>query len=207
MMKIMDKKRIRTKLAILKAARILFEKHGYEDTSMEAIAAKAEIAAGTLYNYYESKPILLIAIYAEMTEQLAAKLPERNQGVLTAETALLDITGALLFATRSSMLFPKAIMRQIMAQLFVLKPQDIAELVSLDMQIVAMLQPILVEMQQKGLLDANIDIQAAAIMLFGGAMIQYQSYISIEEMTEMQLNQAVAAQVRMVFFGLLPRQI
>ena len=47
---------------ILEAAARLFREHGYEDVKMEAIAAAAEVAIGTIYNYYQNKGDLLVAI-------------------------------------------------------------------------------------------------------------------------------------------------
>lgn len=199
----MEKKRIRTQSAILAAAHQLFSEFGYEETSMESIAEHAEIAAGTLYNYYSSKSILLMAIFADMTDKLQEKAPQPSVGVINAEIAVGDLTAVLQFVSLSTVLFPKAIMRQVMAQLFVLNPEDIAELVSLDMQIIGMLIPILDNMRQANLLRADVDIQAAAMLLFGSAMIQHQAYISIVEMTEKQLNDAIAAQVKMMLWGLL----
>jgi AcrR family transcriptional regulator len=39
---------------ILAAAAKLFRRDGFADTSIEAIAAEAEVAAGTVYNYFDS---------------------------------------------------------------------------------------------------------------------------------------------------------
>ncbi|MBL1419650.1 MAG: TetR/AcrR family transcriptional regulator [Alphaproteobacteria bacterium] len=205
MTKIMQKKRVRTQNAIIKAATYLFRKQGFEGTSMESIAERAEIAAGTLYNYYGSKPILLIAIFGDLTQNLTAIAPKRSEGEMTRDVALADVTSILQIVTRATILFPKAIMRQIFAQLFVLDAHLVAELVAMDMQIVAMLLPILGDMQAAGMLTIDADIEAAALLLFGSAMIQHQTYISLEEMSEEQLNDGIAAQTKMILFGLLRR--
>jgi AcrR family transcriptional regulator len=49
--------------AILEAALELFEGDGYGSTTMPAIAAKAGVAAGTVYRYFESKEDLANAAY------------------------------------------------------------------------------------------------------------------------------------------------
>jgi len=49
---------------ILAAASELFRDHGYEQVKMEAIAAAAEVSIGTIYNYYQNKGDLLVAIVA-----------------------------------------------------------------------------------------------------------------------------------------------
>jgi len=47
---------------ILAAARRLFETKGYPETSMEEIAETADVARGTLYNHFQSKAEVLIAL-------------------------------------------------------------------------------------------------------------------------------------------------
>src|SRR5436190_523543 len=49
---------------ILAAAAKLFRRDGFTDTAIEAIAAEADVATGTVYNYFESKGDLLIALAA-----------------------------------------------------------------------------------------------------------------------------------------------
>ena len=48
---------------ILAAASQLFRKDGFADTSVEAIAALAEVGTGTVYNYFKSKAEIGLAIY------------------------------------------------------------------------------------------------------------------------------------------------
>jgi AcrR family transcriptional regulator len=50
---------------ILKAARQLFDEHGFEATTTAEIARAAGVGAGTLYLYVESKEQLLYEVFAE----------------------------------------------------------------------------------------------------------------------------------------------
>jgi AcrR family transcriptional regulator len=50
------------KASIQTAARHLFAGHGYEATSMRAIAEEADVSVGLAYNYFDSKADLLRAI-------------------------------------------------------------------------------------------------------------------------------------------------
>ena len=47
---------------ILKASRRLFSGKGYEDTTMDDVAKRAEVSRATLYNYFPSKVSLLVGI-------------------------------------------------------------------------------------------------------------------------------------------------
>ena len=57
---------------ILAAAAKLFRRDGFGDTAIEAIAQEAEVAAGTVYNYFQSKGDLLIALVALDGEEVRA---------------------------------------------------------------------------------------------------------------------------------------
>ena len=58
---------------ILKAATRLFREVGYDRTKIETIAAKARVSIGTVYNYYQNKGDLLVAIVSmEVNEVLRA---------------------------------------------------------------------------------------------------------------------------------------
>ncbi|HEX7200138.1 MAG TPA: helix-turn-helix domain-containing protein, partial [Dongiaceae bacterium] len=49
---------------ILAAASLLFRRDGFAETSIEQIAGRARLSAGTVYNYFGSKGDLLLALVA-----------------------------------------------------------------------------------------------------------------------------------------------
>jgi AcrR family transcriptional regulator len=58
---------------ILHAASRLFRTLGYEATRIELIAGEAEVSVGTIYNYYQNKGDILVAIVSmEVNEVLSA---------------------------------------------------------------------------------------------------------------------------------------
>ena len=54
---------------ILAAALELFANKGYDATSIDSIAKKAGISKGLIYNYFESKKSILLAIFKEAISQ------------------------------------------------------------------------------------------------------------------------------------------
>ena len=62
-------KKIRARRTILDAAHDLFVIKDYAQTTMEAVAAQAEVAVGTLYNYFPTKGDLLLALIADSDEK------------------------------------------------------------------------------------------------------------------------------------------
>ena len=61
--------KIQCRRRILNASRLLFSSDGYDSTTIEAVAAQAEVSKATLYNYFPSKDSLLLGIAeAELNE-------------------------------------------------------------------------------------------------------------------------------------------
>lgn len=71
-----ETKAARTRDQILDVAAELFLAQGYDETTMEQIAERAEIAPSTLYRYFPSKDLLILGRLTE-TLQLGAVLRAR----------------------------------------------------------------------------------------------------------------------------------
>ena len=56
-----EQKKERTKGAILDAALKLFTRKGYENTSIEELAAEAGVGKGTIYSYFKTKSEIFLA--------------------------------------------------------------------------------------------------------------------------------------------------
>ena len=54
------------KNVILQVAHDIFLKKGYKKTNISEIATKAKIAAGTFYNYFDSKESLFLEIFCNI---------------------------------------------------------------------------------------------------------------------------------------------
>ncbi len=59
---------------VLAAAMELAEEGGYEAVQMRDVAARADVALGTVYRYFSSKDQLLAAVWAEWTAALERRL-------------------------------------------------------------------------------------------------------------------------------------
>jgi AcrR family transcriptional regulator len=82
----------RTKAAIAEAALALFQEHGYEATTMRAVAERAGVAVGNAYYYFRSKEHLIQAFYERThVEHLAAFEP-----ALETQTSFSELLTHLL---------------------------------------------------------------------------------------------------------------
>ena len=67
------RKRSRTREHLAEVAMALFDEHGYDNVTMEQIAASAGVARGTLYNHFAVKEAALVhAVHARMAGELGA---------------------------------------------------------------------------------------------------------------------------------------
>lgn len=74
-----------TKQKIMDSALELFANAGYYSTSISQIAKKAEISKGLMYNYFESKELLLKEIVFQGIDSITVSFDPNRDGVLTKE--------------------------------------------------------------------------------------------------------------------------
>lgn len=94
-MRVTKKTKLKTRAAILSAARNLFVEKGFEKTITRDITTKAGIAAGTLFNYFPSKEALGLEIICEELEEAKQDYTQllRGEEALDEALFLYIITG------------------------------------------------------------------------------------------------------------------
>jgi AcrR family transcriptional regulator len=89
-----EQKKDITQKQILAAASVLFAEKGYDSTSIDDIAAKANIAKGTLYYHFDSKESVVVALRKDsLTDVLENALKSLNKGekpIVILENVLLE---------------------------------------------------------------------------------------------------------------------
>ena len=90
-----DRKKLRSRAAIIGAASKLFREKGYVDTSLEDIAREADLSPGTVYNYFGTKGAILIAVIDDGDRDFI----ERQTEVIEQETGnLIEVISRFLEA-------------------------------------------------------------------------------------------------------------
>lgn len=107
-----DLNKEKTKERILKAALQLFRERGLEGTTTRQISRKAQIAEGTLFNYFKTKEDLALYFFQKETEGLItwfegqkqlqkARLPEQLFAIINRQLEYIapyeDFIGAVFF--------------------------------------------------------------------------------------------------------------
>jgi AcrR family transcriptional regulator len=108
-----ERKKLETKANILGAARHLFEEKGFDNTSIEEITEKADVAKGTFFNYFNSKDGLMAGISEEEVDDILFYVEEELADVqgsvkkiklvlkrlLEDAIPYLHLTGRILFSS------------------------------------------------------------------------------------------------------------
>lgn len=66
----------RNREALIRAARVVMTEKGVDAATMHEIAERADVGAGTVYNYFRSKEDLAIAVLEQMMEDLGRRIAE-----------------------------------------------------------------------------------------------------------------------------------
>ena len=80
-----------TRALILNSALDLLPQHGYEKTTMRAIAKRAGVSLGNAYHYYESKEHLIQAFYHRLHEEHLAVAGPALERETTLKARLLSV--------------------------------------------------------------------------------------------------------------------
>jgi AcrR family transcriptional regulator len=170
---------------------------------MEAIAAKAKVATGTLYNYFASKSLLLLALFA----QELSTIIEKGEVVLARESVDLQqsISELLILYTHAAELFPREVMREVVGVMFSRSSDEISEMMAVEMQLAEQLARHLRQCQERGALRSDIDCSQAAMMLYGMVMSLVMTWISVENIKREDLEMMTRGQVQLAVLGLSPR--
>ena len=91
-----ERKKEETRKKIIQVAMDLFEKQGFDSTTMEQIALEADIAKGTLYNYFSVKEAIISAYIRGM-------IRERGPEVIRLMQQLPDTRSRLITVLRKSL--------------------------------------------------------------------------------------------------------
>ncbi|MGW2387744.1 TetR family transcriptional regulator [Streptomyces sp. NPDC001658] len=94
-----------TRADLVTAARRLFVKNGFADTSVEAITGAAGMSKGTFYSHFPDKKAMFAELYTELLQQVGALGDATSEAIRAtgpdrpAMTAVADLTHAFLRRT------------------------------------------------------------------------------------------------------------
>lgn len=180
---------------ILDAALTLFREAGYDAVRTEDIAAAAEVSVGTLYNYFENKGDLLLALVTleveEVLEQGAATVADPPEDIAQA---LNQLIGG--YYDHSNTYLTKDLWRTAMALTIQAAETPFSQrFTALDHSLTDQVSALVGQLQRAGRARGDVDAQALGQVIFSALNQMFIEFIKVEEMPLAVLKAGMAQQV------------
>ncbi len=183
--------------SILSAAATLFVERGFSATRIDAISDAADIAVGTVYNYFKTKTDLLVAIlfddvdaFVIETRTLVAH-PDRDTTV-----AIGAICDALIARIDTR---PKMLWRQLFGHALIDSTQLGPAYANVERLLLNIVRSILLRQRAEGAVESRFTVDEAADIVFGLANTLIYAYCRSDTMTHDDFMVALNRQLRSVF--------
>jgi AcrR family transcriptional regulator len=181
---------------ILRAASTLFRDVGYDLARIDDIAAAAEVSPGTVYNYYQNKGDLLVAIVAmEVNEVLhagEALIADPPRDVEEAVNALIGI-----YLDHSLVYLSKEMWRHAMA-IATSQPDTPygAHYNHLDDCLAEQVSELIARLKVAGRVGVLVDSRSVGELVFNNANMMFMVFVKTHGMTLHTLKSTIARQIR-----------
>jgi AcrR family transcriptional regulator len=181
---------------ILGVASRLFRKHGYENVKIGEIAAAAEVSIGTIYNYYQNKGDLLVAIVAmEVNEVLSAGEKIIGKPPRSVRKAVEALIGT--YIEHSLVYLSKEMWRQAMA-IAIQQPHSPFGITyaELDLALADQTSRLVEKMQVLGSIRKDIDARPLGDLIFNNTNMMFTVFVKTDGMPLAALRAKISSQLR-----------
>jgi TetR/AcrR family transcriptional regulator, cholesterol catabolism regulator len=155
-----ERKKREVEQRIREAALALFREKGYEATTVEEIAERADVAKGTFFNYFPRKDGLLEALAEELVGELLESLGPDEEWRGTARDQLLRLFLRIGELVARDPELSKVMLIENMRNLWLRTEAD-----PLEQEFNQLIRRVLVRGQQRGELMGTVDVDIAAKLL------------------------------------------
>jgi AcrR family transcriptional regulator len=189
---------------ILDAAAELFRERGYEAVKIEAIAAAAQVSIGTIYNYYQNKGDLLVAIVSlEVSEVLRNGEQVIADPPHNAEKAVDALIGG--YVEHSLHYLSKEMWRQAMAISTRQPDSPFGETyAALDVALASQTCALIEKLQDLGLLDRAADALSLGEVIFNNTNMNFINFVKTGPMSMAELRAMLRRQHRAMLRAFAP---
>jgi TetR/AcrR family transcriptional regulator, fatty acid metabolism regulator protein len=160
-----DKKSIDKRAMILDAALRTFVKRGYPETKVAEIASEAGVAEGTIYNYFQSREELLLALFDEKWGMIIDEIRKKIRRLDDPNMKLKAIFATVVTMFRKNRQLAELFMVDIRQSSIFLNNYTINRIV----EFLDLIEELLEEGKKKGLYRKDLDTRVARMIIFGAA--------------------------------------
>ena len=198
-----DRQRLRRHRTILFSAAKLFETKGFAETTLEEIAAMAEVSPPTIYNYFRSKSDILLGLLEVDKELMEDALDNiingpKGKGIdVICEFVRTDLEGGYDVTQKS-------VWRMISAAAFEASEDRSSDYVEAQSVFTGKLGTLIANLQRDGEVRADADPVDIARVINSITRESFRIYIRTEAMTMDQMIDMAHSQLRLIWRGLAP---
>ncbi|MDJ0663766.1 MAG: TetR/AcrR family transcriptional regulator [Acidimicrobiia bacterium] len=197
-----DRKKREQRHRIIQAAATLFTEHGLDATTMDDIAAAADVSVATVYNYFGSKSALLLA-----------GVEEDAMRIVAAGQAVIDDPGPDVVAATQRLAriylddvttWDRRLLREVLGAAFQRSGglELTQELARMDQMLIEQMMLLLAGFHAEGSLAEGVEVDEATMLIFSGFVLQLFMFIGFEGLTNSDLYAQVDRQIELAFAGL-----
>jgi len=196
-----DRQKADRQRRILSAADELFGRRGYGRTTMEDVARRARLAVGTIYNYFPSKPELVLALLRRETGETLARgvavVKEPPADPVAAVTALFDVYMDLVARHDRGQL------RELFAAALA-QPEAIARpAFEMDLRLIGQLAGLLEHLKGEGRLDPGLESGRVATTLYAVYLTWLVVMATLDGFSIQRFRDEVRGGIELIMRGLL----
>lgn len=156
----------------------LFMCQGYEETSLEEIAEKADLSSQTIYNYFESKRELLYLLHQRDEEQVADMMEARLPSLLALDDVVEPIIQLLYLPITSGYDYAKKrVWREIISLLMRSSPEYRLRYLGTLQRRRDMISAVLTRHQERGSIKNAVNCNLVADILQSIARNEFRAFI------------------------------
>lgn len=187
---------------ILEQASTLFRQQGYSETTVEQIAARANVSPATVFNYFPSKGDMLLGIVAQADERYLARLgPRLTDPRLPAVDAITDLL--VTIARESLDVLNRDAWRHVLATVLQSREERfIRAYRAVNERLLAVMRNLIEVLQERGELAPHIAPKAAAQLLFNLDETLFAKLVADETRSLDDYRDETRAQLRLVLTGI-----
>jgi len=161
----LNKKSADRRAVILDAALKTFVRRGFPDTKVAEIAAGAGVAEGTLYNYFQSKEELLLALFDEKWGMIIGEIKKKIERLDDPNRKLKAIFATVVMMFKKDRHLAELFMIDMKQSSIFLNNYTINRIV----EFLDLIETILEEGKQKGIYRKDLNTRVARMIIFGAA--------------------------------------
>jgi AcrR family transcriptional regulator len=173
---------------ILEVAKARFQTDGYAPTTIEMIAKDADVSAVTVYNYFDTKAGLLLALVGESDQLLIRQLKTM---IAREPTDIIDAVATFgqILRRHAMRYLEKSTWREVLSASIHEGSSDFGRTyLELDRILIELMRAMILAFQKRGLIAESVDSEALADCLFSLQNIRFFQFIADDNSNDAEID-------------------